>query len=190
MSRKSGAGPLGRRIAITPLLAVGNTSYPFLYLQWNTCIVIIQPVCSFLGLHFSAVLYEEVMTRQPQNRVSKFLWLFFQLKKWSNFVHIFVFGISQTTWKDYRAIHHYIVTLVWLLCKRSCPFFAFSNNSSKSMSISAHLRYKKLPTLFSLVAERWCFNGTTDKKGPVNTYNFIYKNIPLPALLFFTKTVT
>lgn len=68
------------------------------------------------------------------------------------------------------------------------PCFAFLTIPPKPSYIcSSKMGWNaaKLPSLFSLGAESWYISETTDKTGPVNTYNFIYKNIPVSALLFF-----
>lgn len=76
---------------------------------------------------------------------------------------------------------------------RSPAILCFFNNSSKAflyLLILAGMKHgKKLLFLFSLRAESWYISETADKTSLANTYNFIYKNIPAPVLLFFS-TVT
>lgn len=85
---------------------------------------------------------------------------------------------------------HCDICLGIVLRKRSIlqPCFAFLTIPPKPSYIcSSKLGWNaaKLPSLFSLGAESWYISETTDKTGPVNTYNFIYKSIPASALLFF-----
>lgn len=76
---------------------------------------------------------------------------------------------------------------------RSPAILCFFNNFSKAplylLILAGMKRDKELLFLFSLGAESWYISETADKTGPANTYNFIYKNIPAPVLLFFS-TVT